>query len=456
MSRTLIVTPANDMDSILSFAIAAKVWENPMLIYCSVGNHERTKDHILDELDKETGTVVFLDCSLNNDCMKEISRNPKLNTAIVVFDHHPDSRENCRGIPCAGVIDSSSPSTIRLMLRCLVLPLEVRGNAELFALLAENEFVNSAKNLCLAVKKMIFSETRYGMQVAARLRTACDLLDPKCKHWDTIYQSIPDCIKEDEDEKVVAAKLAKHARMKIVNGIKASIVYLTTDAIDKVFMSLPASDALIGWKISEDGNMVRCRIRSRNGVAQKLAKFLGGNGHADAAAADMTLEYFCANVMIGEKSDLESATEQPAVAEVISLPKKKRILRPSSLPLEKNKDVLTAVHTLKSAYKLNVSDKKLCDYFGGVDTIQNCMGQARSLSIKLLGKDRPFVGYVYIVAYSILGDFDKVDAAIEEAFSRQEVIRLIEATKPKSPCPPVRVWMIAGLVISSANTLSDF
>lgn len=457
MSRALIVTPANDLDSILSYAVATKFWENPKHIYGDISNHERTRDRILEELRKERGYVVFLDCTLNNACMREIAKTRGSYGPIIVYDHHPDSKESVYGVDYAGMVDAQSPSALRLMLRNLVIPAEFRGNAELFALFAENEFVNSAKNLCLAVKKMIFSETRYGLQVAARLRTACDLLDPKCEHWNTIYQSIPDCIKEDENEKVTAANLAKHARTKIVNGVRASIVYLTTDAIDKVFTNLPAADALIGWKMSEDGNRVWCRVRSRNGSAQGIAKFLGGNGHLNAAAADMTLEYFFAHVMMGEKEQAQKPQKEiPPIPVTLILskpPAKKRILRPSGLPLEKNKDVLTAIRTLKSAYKLSVSDKRVCDYFGGVDTIQNCMGQARALSTRLFGKDRPFVGYVYAVAYSVLGDYDKVDAAIEEAFSRPEAVRLIEATKPKSPCPPIRVWMLTCLVVPSAKAL---
>jgi len=458
MTRTIIVTPANDLDSILSYAILSKTWENPLHVYCELSNHERTKEKILTELEKgKVAFVVFADCTLNNSCMKEVSQKARPG-AIVVFDHHPDVVKNCSGIVWSGLANETYPSTLRAVLDgCTAIPTEFKGNAELFALLTENEFANSARILARAVKKMIFAETTYGKQTAARLQTACDLLDPKNDKWDAIYKSIPQCIQDDENEKKWAANLAKHARTKIVNGVRASIVYLTTDAIDKVFTNLPAADALIGWKMSEDGNRVWCRVRSRNGSAQGIAKFLGCSGPLNAAAADMTLEYFFAHVMMGEKEQAQKPQKEiPPIPVTLILskpPAKKRILRPSGLPLEKNKDVLTAIRTLKSAYKLSVSDKRVCDYFGGVDTIQNCMGQARALSTRLFGKDRPFVGYVYAVAYSVLGDYDKVDAAIEEAFSRPEAVRLIEATKPKSPCPPIRVWMLTCLVVPSAKAL---
>ena len=484
MIRTIIVTPANDLDSIFSYAILSKAFGYPLHVYCELSNHERTKEKILTELEKEKGAIViFADCTLNNSCMKEISQKARPGT-IVVFDHHPDVIRNCSGFVWAGEANTAYSSTLRAILEGCTFPAEFRGNAELFALLTENDFTNSTKFLARAVKKMIFAETTYGKQTSARLQTAIDLLDPKNEKWEAIYKSIPQCIQEDENEKKMAAHLAPQARVKTVNGINTHVVYLATDAIDKVYANLPAATALIGWKLDTTGNMVRCRIRSRDGSAYKIATYLGGSGHANAAAADMTLEYFFTNVMLGEKEVVTKAPDRneefarivsehsaesirngsghaeavnpqkksPPIPVTLILskpPAKKRILRPSSLPLEKNKDVLQAFSVIREAYNSPMSDLEMQKHFGGVTSVQNCIGQARSLSKELLGKDRPFVGYLYIMAYKEFGqDFDKTDAMIRKNFAKPQTKAILEDFKPKSPVDPRILRILMDLVLS--------
>jgi hypothetical protein len=384
--------------------------------------------------------------------MKRVAQNAG---SIVVFDHHPDGNGNCRDISYTGVCSTRYSSTVRLILSYCVIPEEIKGNAELFALMTENDLVNSAKLLGLAVKKMIFSETSYGKQTASRLRTARDLLVPKCDKWDAVYKSIPACIKEDEEEREAAAKLATHVRSKTVNDIIAQVVYLTIDSIDKVFANLPSANALIGWKLDATGNMVRCRIRSRDGSAYKIAKYLGGSGHANAAAADMTLENFFTNVMLGDADAVKPQKESPPIPVTLVLsdpPAKKRILRPSGLPLEKNKDVLQAFSVIREAYNSPLSDFEMKEYYGGVTSVQNCLGQARSLSKELLGKDRPFMGYLYVLAYNAFGqDFDKTDSMIRKNFAKPQTKAVLEEFKPRSPVDPRILRILIDLVLSETH-----
>ena len=454
MTRTLIVTPANDLDSIFSYAILSRVFENPFHVYCELSNHERTKEKILAELRREKGTVIFADCTLNNSCMKEIYK-ALLPYTLIVFDHHPDASVNCREITWGGTARTTYPSAVRAILSWCTIPSEIHGNAELFALLTENDFANSTKFLARAVKKMIFAETTYGKQTASRLRTACDLLDPKNEKWDTVYKSIPQCIQDDENEKKWAAHLATHTRTKAVNGINAQVVYLATDAIDKVYANLPAATALIGWQLDTTGNIVRCRVRSRDGSAYRLATYLGGSGHANAAAADMTLEHFFTNVMLGEADAVKPQKESPPIPVILVLsdpPAKKRILRPSGLPLEKNKDVLQAFSVIREAYNSPLSDFEMKEYYGGVTSVQNCLGQARSLSKELLGKDRPFMGYLYVVAYYGFGqDFDKTDAMIRKNFAKPQTKAVLEEFKPRSPVDPRILRILIDLVLSETH-----
>lgn len=413
MTKTAVVTPLNDLDSIFGAALVDLHFPGCTIIRAMYDKQQDIVDRV------SSGGyyhVVFVDYSPTKRMINEISR---IVPSITIFDHHPDSYEIMETRGYGGFFFGDGSSSAAKVLSFINRKrLASFSHASVLVGMIEPEEAIGFYPIRDAIDRVIrstpLSRTCNETVDMSKVKTAKRLLNPNDDLWNDVYSLMPQCIEDRKKMRELAAALVKENMViREVGGFTVGVVPLVGGiSPDMVLHCQNVIDVIIGWRKMRDGRIM-CRIRDRHGSSHVIAKYLGGNGHIKAAAAVMSLDDFMNLVMVGDVTviseagpvDLKQTCDtDDSMAESSSSSvwgdRAHCENRKSARTFEENSDVRSVVSLImKTVHVSDVTPYETCELYGGVQEIQTCIGKARRCSEDVFGAKSVIVSAAYTMIY---------------------------------------------------------
>jgi len=295
MNKTLIVTPGNDLDSILasSLILISPRYKNADMAYVfpSVKDREGGLKSILSAITREHPDNVFIvDYPVSLEVytsIRERCRN------VCVFDHHSESIATKKAVKDFIGDARQNANSIEIASSWFGLSFD---NVKLASLLTETGEQNGTHILAKAIKKFVF-EAKIPSQ---RIIKAAELLTAENSVWEeSIYGNIQNALIDMQQEREYVQQAIKDRMVSInVAGFECGVVAGSLDHA-QLYLTYSSRNSVIVYEMTHNGFNIK--TRSTNGSALLIAQKLGASGgHLDASYAEPSFELF-SRIVLGVK-----------------------------------------------------------------------------------------------------------------------------------------------------------